>query len=243
MKGVRRWLWVVGALAWLVTLTSGQEKHSPYAPPSGRGIEEGNFVARNDFLNIRVDPKGSIFWEFQFATGEWGDAVFSEHFPVWIPQWGGVSSFDIEVIQPFQELQPDRLAEAKLRYQRTDLNQELQILRRVQFEPGAVRQFRITYILTNTGSATIGDLRFFQIIDFDIVNPGGDYAWYNPNSDTVFMNDDRYFRIGFFGSRRSARHSTGYWSFVLYDDWKDGELNNQDRHPSTGTTDAGVGLQ
>jgi hypothetical protein len=119
----------------------------------------------------------------------------------------------------------------------------LQILRRVQFEPGAVRQFRITYILTNTGNATIPDLRFFQIIDFDIVDPGGDYAWYNANSDTVFMNDDRYFRIGFFGSRRSDRHSTGYWDFVLHSDWTDGELNNQDRFPSTGTTDAGVGLQ
>ena len=243
MKSKKHWLWVIAVLVWSVTLSSGQEKRSPYAPPPGRGIERGSFVARNDFLDIRVGPSGSSYWAFQFAPGQWGDAVFSEHFPVWTPQWGGVSSFDMEIIQPFQELQPDRLAEAKLRYQRTDLNQELQILRRVQFEPGAVQQFRITYILTNTGSATIPDLRFFQIIDFDIVDAGGDYAWYNASSDTVFMNDDRYFRIGFFGSRRSTRHSTGYWRFVLEDDWTDGELNNQDRWPSTGTADAGVGLQ
>lgn len=220
-----------------------QEKHSPYAHATGRGIFGNDFVARNDFLDIRVGPEGSGYWAFQFAPSQWGDAVYSEHFPVWTPQWGGVSSRSMEVIQPFQELQPDRLAEAKLRYQRTDLNQELQILRRVQFEPGPVRQFRITYILTNTGSVTIPDLRFFQIIDFDIVDALGDYAWYNPNSDTVFMNDDRYFSIGFFGSRRSTRHSTGDWSFVLNNDWTDGELNNQDRYPSTGTADAGVGLQ
>jgi len=234
---------LVGLLGLFAFPTAAQEKRSPYALPSGRGISGGNFVARNDFLDINVGPRGSNYWAFQFAPNQWGDAVFSEHFPVWTPQWGGVSSFDMEVIQPFQELVPDRLAEAKLRYRRTDLNQELQILRRVQFEPGAVRQFRITYILTNTGNATIPDLRFFQIIDFDIVDPGGDYAWYNANSDTVFMNDDRYFRIGFFGSRRSDRHSTGFWSFVLNSDWTDGELNNQDRYPSTGTTDAGVGLQ
>lgn len=243
MKVRWHWLLIVITIAGLVTLVSGQEKRSPYAQTTGRGISGNNFVARNDFLDITVGPQGSRYWAFQFAPGQWGDAVFSEHFPVWTPQWGGVSSFDMEIIQPFQELQPDRLAEAKLRYQRTDLNQELQILRRVQFEPGAVRQFRITYILTNTGSATITDLRFFQIIDFDIVNSGGDYAWYNPNSDTVFMNDDQYFRIGFFGSRRSTRHSTGHWSFVLEEDWTDGELNNQDRWPSTGTADAGVGLQ
>ncbi len=239
-------VWVVvlvGLLGLFAFPTAAQEKRSPYALPSGRGISGGNFVARNDFLDINVGPRESNYWAFQFAPNQWGDAVFSEHFPVWTPQWGGVSSFDMEVIQPFQELIPDRLAEAKLRYRRSDLNQELQILRRVQFEPGAVRQFRITYILTNTGNATIQDLRFFQIIDFDIVDSGGDYAWYNTNSDTVFMNDDRYFRIGFFGSRRSDRHSTGYWSFVLDSDWTDGELNNQDRFPSTGTTDAGVGLQ
>jgi len=73
-------------------------------------------------------------------------------------------------------------------------------VRRVQFYPGASRQFNITYVLTNTGSQPLRDVRFFQVIDFDIAGASGDYAWYNPASDSVFMNDDSYYRVGFTGS-------------------------------------------
>jgi len=77
---------LVGLLGLFAFPTAAQEKRSPYALPSGRGISGGNFVARNDFLDINVGPQGSDYWAFQFAPNQWGDAVFSEHFPVWTPQ-------------------------------------------------------------------------------------------------------------------------------------------------------------
>ncbi|MGC8783251.1 MAG: CARDB domain-containing protein [Armatimonadota bacterium] len=207
-----------------------------------RGVDGQDFVAQNDLLDIRVGPRNSNTWIFRYAPGQSADAVYLEHYGVWTPDWGGiVPSENMTVEQGFRELQPDRLAEAVVSYSAN--GRSLRIIRRVQFYPGASRQFNITYVLTNTGSQPIQDVRFFQTIDFDIAGAGGDYAWYNVGSDSVFMNDDSYYRVGFTGSIRSSHHGTGHWSFMLYDDWDDGQLNDQTRYPASGTADAGVGLQ
>lgn len=207
-----------------------------------RGLDGQDFVAQNDLLNIRVGPRSSNTWIFRYAEGRTADAVYLEHYGVWTPDWNGiVPSENMTVEQGFRELQPDRLAEAVISHSAN--GRSLRIIRRVQFYPGASRQFNITYVLTNTGSQPIQDVRFFQTIDFDIAGAGGDYAWYNAGSDSVFMNDDSYYRVGFTGSIRSSRHGVGQWSYMLHDDWDDGELNNQTRYPTSGTADAGVGLQ
>ncbi len=226
-------IWLLGA----VTLFA-QEKPDL----DTRGVDGQDFVARNDLLDIRVGPRSSNTWIFRYAQGQSADAVYLEHYGVWTPDWGGiVPSESMTVEQGFRELQPDRLAEAVISYSAN--GRSLRIIRRVQFYPGASRQFNITYVLTNTGSQPITDVRFFQTIDFDIAGAGGDYAWYNAGSDSVFMNDDRYYRVGFTGSIRSSHHGTGDWSFMLNDDWDDGQLNDQTRYPASGTADAGVGLQ
>lgn len=207
-----------------------------------RDISGQDFVAQNDLLSIRVGPLRSTEWVFRYAQGQSADAVYLEHYGVWTPDWGGiVPSENMSVEQGFRELQLNRLAESIISHSAN--GRSLRIIRRVQFYPGASRQFNITYVLTNTGSQPIQDVRFFQTIDFDIAGAGSDYAWYNAGSDSVFMNDDRYYRVGFTGNIRSSRHGTGYWSFMLNQDWTDGELNNETRYPATGTADAGVGLQ
>ena len=207
-----------------------------------RGVSGQDFVAQNDFLDIRVGPVSSTRWIFRYAQGQSADAVYLEHYGVWTPDWGGIMpSESMNVEQGFRELQPDRLAEAVITYSQN--NRSLRIIRRVQFYPGASRQFNITYVLTNTGSQPIRDVRFFQTIDFDIAGSGGDYAWYNASSDSVFMNDDSYYRVGFTGSIRSSHHGVGQWSFMLNGDWDDGQLNDQTRYPASGTADGGVGLQ
>lgn len=229
--------WMV---CWLSLLTGASAQEKPDLDT--RGISGQDFVAQNDFLDIRVGPLGSNTWIFRYAEGRSADAVYQEHYGVWTPDWGGiVPSGNMTVQQGFQELIPDRLAEAIISHNAN--GRSLRIIRRVQFYPGASRQFNITYVLTNTGSQTIQDVRFFQVIDFDIAGAGGDYAWYNASSDTVFMNDDNYYRVGFTGSIPSSHHSVGHWNFVLYSDWNDGVLNDETRYPASGTADAGVGLQ
>lgn len=226
-------IWLLGAVALFA-----QQKPNL----DTRGLDGQDFVAQNDLLDIRVGPRSSNTWIFRYAEGRTADAVYLEHYGVWTPDWGGiVPSENMTVEQGFRELQPDRLAEAIITHSAN--GRSLRIIRRVQFYPGASRQFNITYVLTNTGSQPIQDVRFFQTIDFDIAGAGGDYAWYNVGSDSVFMNDDSYYRVGFTGSIRSSHHGVGHWSYMLNDDWDDGQLNDQTRYPASGTADAGVGLQ
>lgn len=226
-------IWLLGA----VTLFA-QEKPDL----DTRGLDGQYFVAQNDLLNIRVGPRDSYEWVFRYAEGRTADAVYYEHYGVWTSDWGGiVPSESMTVEQGFRELQPDRLAEAVITHSAN--GRSLRIIRRVQFYPGASRQFNITYVLTNTGSQPIQDVRFFQTIDFDIAGASNDYAWYNAGSDSVFMNDDSYYRVGFTGSIRSSHHGVGHWSYMLNDDWEDGQLNDQTRYPASGTADGGVGLQ
>lgn len=241
-------------IAWLAvlvfaSLANAQEVRRREQARS-RDVVDGAFVASNDLLSIRVRPKGTDFraafdpdpWVFRYSGTQSADANPMEHFVIWTPSAGGTSSYDMQVLQNFVELQPNRVAEARLRY--TDGNgRQIDITRRVELPEGATRWFHIHYFLTNTGTVVVPQVRFFQIVEWSIVDFDNDYAWYNPATDTVFMNDDRYFRAGFFGSKPSDAHGLGAWDDVLRNDWTDGQLNNLSRWPDQGTGDAGTALQ
>ena len=94
--------------------------------------------------------------------------------------------------------------------------------------PGNATFFKITYTLKNNGTSKLSDVRFFEVVDYDIVDSGNDYGWYVESTDTVWQNDDRYFKNGFGGNKTSSNHGMDKWKNVLYYDWDDRELNGKD---------------
>ena len=69
---------------------------------------------------------------------------------------------------------------------------------------GDASYFTISYVLTNTNkNRPLNDVRFFEIVDYDIVGLEGDYGWYIESADSVWENDREYFRNGFWGNKPS----------------------------------------
>jgi hypothetical protein len=97
-------------------------------------------------------------------------------------------------------------------------------------------------VLTNTGDSTLENVRFFQGVDYDIGNSGNDYAWYTEATDTVWQNDDNYFKNGFRGSRTSSHHDCNRYT-PMWNDMHSGNLNDLTKYPESGTTDCGIALQ
>ncbi len=204
------------------------------------GITPMSYNNESDYLKIDVGETYSSEWHFQYDPegdpGNFISSVYGESYSVGTDNWNAVTgSGNFSVDTYFGEAgAPDT---AMLHYG------DLRLIRRVVPPVGSDRQFDIEYVLTNTSqTVTLENVRFFQGVDYDIYDPGNDYGWYAENNDIVWQNDDSYFRNGFGGSRRSSHHDcNGYSS--MWSDISNGELNDLDKYPETGTADVGVALQ
>jgi subtilase family serine protease/uncharacterized membrane protein len=199
----------------------------------------GSYSHDSDLLKITVGEQTSSGWHFQYDPvndpGNFIRSVYGEHYAVASNNWGGViqsTSFNIDTYFGSVET-PDT---ATLHYG------NLSLTRQVNPPEGSDKSFSITFVLSNTGNSTLENVRFFQGIDYDIYDSGYDYAWYSATSDTVWQNDDRYFKNGFSGSRTSSHHDCNYYG-SMWTDISNGVLNDLDKHPASGTADCGIALQ
>ena len=196
------------------------------------------YQAVNNYLKVSFKETHSKDWHFQYIPGEWGDACYLEHFGVYTDAWGAteVSDGNFTVDERFEESSDGRTA--TLSYD------DLEVIRQICVPAGDASYFTISYVLTNTNkNRPLNDVRFFEIVDYDIVGLEGDYGWYIESADSVWENDREYFRNGFWGNKPSSGHGMEYYSFELSEDWIDGVLNNLDKYPETGTDDVAVGME
>ena len=193
----------------------------------------------SDLLRITVGEQSSSGWNYQYDPlghpGNFIRSVCGEHYAVATDTWGSViqsSYFTIDTRFGSEEA-PDTAA---LHYD------NLSLTRRVTPPEGSARSFSITFVLTNTGESTLENVRFFQGVDYDIGDIGNDYAWYTEATDTVWQNDDNYFKNGFHGSHTSSHHDCNHYG-SMWSDMYSGTLNDLPKHPKSGTADCGIALQ
>jgi subtilase family serine protease len=199
----------------------------------------GSYSHDSDLLEITVGEQTSSGWNFQYDPVNQPDifirSVYGEYYAVASNNWGGViqsTSFTIDTY--FGSVQtPDT---ATLHYG------NLSLTRQVIPPEGSDRSFSITFVLSNTGNSTLENVRFFQGVDYDISDSGNDYAWYTATSDTIWQNDDRYFKNGFHGSRPSSHHDCNAYG-SMWSDMQNGVLNDLEKYPASGTADCGIALQ
>ncbi len=198
----------------------------------------GSYQAKNNYLDVTFGETSSDWWNFMYAPETWGDACYLEHFGVYTRNWNTTKSSDYDFLidQRFEESSSGRTS--RLYYE--DLN----VTREVYLPSGDAKLFTISYTLTNSNrTSKLADVRLFEVIDYDIVTSSNSYGWYANTTDTVWQNNDQYFRNGFGGDKPSSGHGMEYYGFETREDWSDGELNNLDKYPDNGTADVAVGLQ
>jgi hypothetical protein len=187
----------------------------------------------------------AVIGELYSDTWYYGDSVvdncFDEHFAVWVDgnlleSRGKPDEFlnfgvgDFIVIQEFGEGDTAILTASDIEVNRTVIG-------------NGADSFKIEYTITNNKGRAIDDLRFFQVLDYDIGGPEHDYAEYMSEKDTIWMIDTDHYKCGYSGNIPSTRHGCDFWRTEIYEDYRDGDLNNQNRFPATGTNDSGTGLQ
>ena len=177
-------------------------------------------------LSAEIGDTYSTTW-YYFTV----DNCYDEHFAVWADNnlFSSYDPNDFTVTQEFGTGDTAMLTAG-----------DIQVNRKVI--PNGADSFKIEYTITNNGDQ-VDDLRLFQVLDYDIGGPENDYAWYVPETDWIWMTDDEHYQCGYSGDIPSTRNGCDYWITEIYDDYLDGDLNNQDIYPSSGTDDAGTGLQ
>jgi len=197
------------------------------------------YKSNNTYMEVSFGETSSNLWNFMYAPETWGDACYLEHFGVYTGDWNTTRAsdgYEFVVDQRFEDSQNGRTASLH--------SENLSVTREVYLPPGDAKYFNISYTLKNTDSTqTLKDVRFFEVVDFDIVTSGDSYGWYTGSTDTVWQNNDQYFRNGFGGDKPSTGHGMGYYSFETSSDWTDGALNGLNKYPDEGAADVAVGMQ
>lgn len=209
----------------------------------GSSLAHATYSASNDYLTVGFGEKyssgstaGGWYFDKTGTPGVLGIyCCYLEHFAVWMQGRIWESENDFGVAQTFADSPDGRTAIL--------VAGDIQVERKIYVPPGHNPYFLMTYTIKNVGATPLTDVRFFENIDLDIGDPSGDYGWYSPVSDSVWQEDTRYYKNGFYGDRPSSGHGMEHWSWQNYSDWDDGVLNGLDRYPATGTTDVSVGQQ
>jgi len=202
-------------------------------------IASAEYKSDNTYLDVTFGETSSNLWDFMYAPETWGNACRLEHFGVYTEDWNTTrpsDEGDFVLDQSFDESPGGRTATLHC--------EDLSVTREVYLPPGDALYFNISYTLRNTDPThALKDVRFFEAVGFDIVGRGESYGRYIGSTDTIWQNNDQYFRIGFGGDRPSTGHGMGSYDFEISSDWADGALNGLDKFPEEGTADVAVGMQ
>ncbi len=210
----------------IIVLAVGMLLATPTTSDKPEMPEAGSYHYITTNLNAEIGETYSTTWYYLTV-----DNCYDEHFAVWADSklFSSYNPNDFTVTQEFGTGDTAMLTAG-----------DIEVNRKVI--PNGADSFKIEYTITNNGDQ-VDDLRLFQVLDYDIGGQENDYAWYVPETDWIWMTDDDHYQCGYSGDIPSTRHGCDFWNTEIYDDYLDGDLNNQDIYPSSGTDDAGTGLQ
>lgn len=188
--------------------------------------EAGSYHYLTTNLSATIGETYSSTWYYLTV-----DNCYDEHFAVWADSnlFSSYNPNDFTVTQEFGTGDTAILTADGIEVNRKVI-------------PNGADSFKIEYTITNNGDQ-VDDLRLFQVLDYDIGGLENDYAWYIPETDWIWMTDDDHYQCGYSGDIPSTRHGCDYWDTKIYDDYLNGDLNNQDIYPQSGADDACTGLQ
>jgi hypothetical protein len=185
----------------------------------------------NNVLNLYIGERYSSLWQYKWDGVHWGDSCWQEEYSLWYA--GAIhESSGFTILDSFGTAYNDADTHARLQSRHLG-TAEFEIDRDIYIPTGNNRFFQISYEITNVGSNTYTDVRFFQQVDYDVPTTyygpyndeyTNDIGWYAA-TDFVWIKDPAYFQNGFTGSRPSDDHGMWWYDTELVDD-HDGDLNS-----------------
>lgn len=201
------------------------------------------YYAQNNRMRLYFHTRYSDEWYFSWNGNE-AETSFRENFALW---FDGRTSYgactladegDATTVKFFGNGRNDEDNSCIL-----DFRNALRVERSIRIAPGDGTYFKVCYKVTNITDSPIADVRFFELVDFDIPNTGGcgnDIGWYDALTDFVWVKDEAWFQNGFTGNRPSSHHSVHEYYDVINLDAADGILNDYNEFDFD---DPGIGLQ
>lgn len=198
------------------------------------------YWAQNNKMRLYFNVDYSDTWYFRYNETDEAETSYRENFAIWFDNQihYGFYGYRYSPVKLFggEKNDPDNSCIL-------NILDKIYIERSIQIAPGDGTYFKICYKLTNVTDQPIEDVRFFELVDFDIPHTGAhgdDIGWYDPATDFVWVKDEAYFQNGFTGNRKSAHHSVNNYSYVIEGDANDGNLDDND---TQNQNDPGIGLQ
>ena len=201
------------------------------------------YWAENNRMRLYFHTRYSDEWYFSWNGSE-AETSFRENFALWFDgrtsygahEWG--EDGDATTVKLFGGGRNDEDNSCIL-----DFRNALRVERSIRIAPGDGTYFKVCYKVTNITDQPIADVRFFELVDFDIPwtgEHGDDIGWYDSLTDFVWVKDESWFQNGFTGNRPSSHHSVNQYYYVIFEDAGDGVL---DDNAESSYNDPGIGLQ
>ncbi|MFW9935294.1 MAG: PKD domain-containing protein [Candidatus Thorarchaeota archaeon] len=216
----------------LTALTSIMVYGSVFADDTVKGeiIGEADvYQGGNNVIDLDIGEHYSSLWQYKWDGINWGESCYREEYSLWYSNSLHESS-GFTVIDTYGTSYNDADTHARL------YSGNLYVDRDIYISTGNNRFFQISYIITNEGSSSYTDVRFFQQVDYDVPWTGhhyNDIGWYDSTTDFVWIKDASYFQNGFTGSKPSDDHGIWYFFDELYYDELDGDLNSVDYYDTS----------
>lgn len=222
---------------------------SSFSAPGTRSGFTGDsdlYWAENNRMRLYFHTRYSDEWLFIWEGME-AETSYRENFALWFDgrttygsqyDWGDGDDGEVATVKLFGSARNDEDNSCIL-----DFRNALRLERSIRIAPGDGTYFKICYKVTNITDQPIEDIRFFELVDFDIPWTGAhgdDIGWYDALTDFVWVKDEAWFQNGFTGNRPSSHHSVNQYYYVIFEDANDGVL---DDNAESNYNDPGIGLQ
>jgi len=235
----RTFLKTVGLGALTVPARVGEvsAKHQTKSLPNG-ATKPSSIHINNGTYSIDVDTTDSWDWYFNSVN-----TLFYEYFALQDSNGSVVPSyFPDSIVNHYPNTgNPGQSYTAVIDY--TVTGTPVRVQRTINLD-AQDPVFSMTYSFTNRGDQTIQDFKLYQYCDYDIANYWNDYGAYESSPEFVYVTDEGdsvNVATGFAGEQPSSNHHVG--SYPAYSAISNGDLNDANEYPQTGSGDAVVALQ
>ncbi|MFC7155335.1 hypothetical protein ACFQPA_07685 [Halomarina halobia] len=222
----------------------GSSDRQSGTPPYGKSLPAGadgdnSIVIDNGVYRVDIGETESGTWVWDYNGHS---TLYHEFFAMSAGGNRAVPSFDQdEVLSPFPDNgEPGGQYAATTKY--TVEGVPVVVKRSVQMDPDDPT-FRMTYDIVNSGGQSLEDFEFYQYADFD---DGRNDFWddvgvYRTDPQFVYVRDGGGNAYAGFGSNLLAdEHLVD--DYPGYSEVLNGNMDNDDRYPTSGTGDAVVAL-
>lgn len=218
-----------------VTASSQSESDKRDKVPSGAD-GGSSILIQNDVYQIDLGETESGFWIWPVEIDNHRTTtLFHELFALQAGDGDVILSYNpTEIVDRFPDNgQPGETYSCVIRYEVGGT--ELLVKRTVRMDESEPT-FTLKYDIRNVGTETIDELNFYEHADFD--NGSNDFfddvGFYQASPEYVYTTDEGEYG-GFSGNQLSENHHVG--EYPAYDELRNGNLNNQDKFPETGSDD------